>query len=81
MAFVDVVATDHGPDMPDERPNRGRFERLAAAYLQRRGFELLEANYRCRFGEADLIAQIVSMLIVGESRALLRHHLNALGTL
>ncbi|WP_303131562.1 YraN family protein [uncultured Olsenella sp.] len=33
-------------------------ERLAAAYLQRRGFELLEANYRCRFGEADLIAQI-----------------------
>ncbi len=33
-------------------------ERLAAAYLQRRGFELLEVNYRCRYGEADLIAQI-----------------------
>ena len=33
MVFVDVVAADHGPDMPDERPDRGRFERLAAAYL------------------------------------------------
>ena len=29
MVFVDVVADDRGPDMPEERPDRGRFERLA----------------------------------------------------
>lgn len=33
MVFVDVVVDDHGPDMPGERPDRGRFERLAAAHL------------------------------------------------
>ena len=31
-------------------------ERLAAEHLQRRGFEILERNYRTRWGELDLIA-------------------------
>lgn len=30
-------------------------ERLAATYLQQNGLKLLESNYRCRFGEIDLI--------------------------
>lgn len=30
-------------------------EKLAAAYLQQKGLKLLESNYRCRFGEIDLI--------------------------
>lgn len=30
-------------------------ERLAAIYLQQQGLTLLESNYRCRFGEIDLI--------------------------
>ena len=30
-------------------------EQLAAAYLQRQHLTLLERNYRCRFGEIDLI--------------------------
>ena len=32
-------------------------EALAAEYLRRRGYTLLAANYRSRFGEIDLIAQ------------------------
>ena len=32
-------------------------EAQAAAYLRRRGYELLAHSYRCRFGEIDLIAR------------------------
>lgn len=31
-------------------------ERIAANYLELRGFEILERNWRCRAGEADIIA-------------------------
>lgn len=34
-----------------------RGERLAAAELQRRGYVIQALNWRCRFGEVDLIAQ------------------------
>lgn len=37
---------------------RGRWgERLAADYLREKGFSILAANWRCRFGEIDLIAE------------------------
>lgn len=32
-------------------------EHLAAHYLQQHGLKLLQTNYRCRFGEIDLIMQ------------------------
>lgn len=32
-------------------------EALAADYLRRRGWEVLARQYRCRFGEVDLIAR------------------------
>ncbi|RLC57184.1 MAG: YraN family protein [Chloroflexi bacterium] len=32
-----------------------RFEGLARQYLSARGLKLMESNYRCRFGEIDLI--------------------------
>ena len=32
-------------------------EATAAAYLRRRGYEILACNFRSRFGEIDLIAQ------------------------
>lgn len=51
--------------------DRTALERLAAAYLA----EHLD------FEDAQIRFDVVSMLIVGESRALLRNHLNALGTL
>lgn len=31
-------------------------EDAAACYLQRRGFEIIDRNWRCRFGEADIVA-------------------------
>ena len=37
-------------------------EAQVAAYLRRRGYELLAANYRCRFGEIDLIAKRAGVL-------------------
>jgi len=30
-------------------------ERVAADYLRRKGLQLIEANYRCRWGEIDLV--------------------------
>lgn len=39
-------------------PNRGAWgEAQVAAYLRRRGWEIVAANYRCRFGEIDIIAR------------------------
>lgn len=32
-------------------------EQQAAQYLQQQGLKLLQSNYRCRFGEIDLIMQ------------------------
>jgi putative endonuclease len=32
-------------------------EQLAAQYLQQQGLRLLQMNYRCRYGEIDLILQ------------------------
>jgi putative endonuclease len=43
--------------MPGIRQLLGdRGERAAARFLRRRGFTIVERNYRCRFGEIDLIA-------------------------
>ena len=32
-------------------------ERLAADYLRKKGYSILAVNFRCRFGEIDVIAQ------------------------
>lgn len=47
-------------------------EKLAAIYLQRHGLKLLETNYRCRFGEIDLIMQDGREVVFVEVR--LRSH-------
>ncbi|MEO8441856.1 MAG: YraN family protein [Betaproteobacteria bacterium] len=43
-------------------------ENLAAAFLQRAGLTLVERNYRCRFGEIDLIAREGATLVFVEVR-------------
>ena len=43
-------------------------ENLAAAFLQRAGLILVERNYRCRFGEIDLIAREGTTLVFVEVR-------------
>lgn len=41
----------------DERRRRGdRGEAAVAAALERRGYRILERQYRCRWGEIDLVA-------------------------
>ena len=43
-------------------------EDLAAAYLQQRGLKLIARNYRCRFGEIDLIARDGATVVFVEVR-------------
>lgn len=43
-------------------------EQLAASYLQRQGLTLVETNYRCRFGEIDLILRDGPTLVFAEVR-------------
>ena len=43
-------------------------ENLAAAFLQRAGLQLVARNYRCRFGEIDLIARDGKTLVFVEVR-------------
>ena len=46
--------------MPYQIKNRRQLgsvmEQAAASFLEKRGYRILEKNYRCRFGEIDLIA-------------------------
>jgi putative endonuclease len=43
-------------------------ELIAAQYLQGQGLKLVEANYRCRFGEIDLIMRESDTLVFAEVR-------------
>ena len=49
---------------------RGReAERLARDHLQARGLQMLAANYRCRYGELDLVMRDGAVLVVVEVRS------------
>lgn len=39
----------------NKRSLGGEYEQLAGAYLVNKGYQILEYNFRCRFGEIDLI--------------------------
>jgi len=43
-------------------------EQLASDYLKKHGYRILEANYRCREGEIDLVAQHKDYLVFIEVR-------------
>ncbi len=43
-------------------------EQTAARFLQRQGLLLVQANYRCRFGEIDLILRDGDTLVFAEVR-------------
>lgn len=52
------------------RPRIGRdAERGAATFLERRNYRILETNYRCRYGEIDIIALDGETLVFVEVRA------------
>lgn len=54
--------------MPKERPDQERFERISAVYLAESEME----------GLTSIRYDIVSLLVTGSEKALLRHHKNAL---
>lgn len=54
--------------MSNQRQGR-RGEARALAYLQGRGLRLLEANYRCRSGEIDLVMRHGDATVFVEVRA------------
>lgn len=41
-------------------------EALAAEYLRGKGYRIIEKNFTCRYGEADLIAQDEDCLVFAE---------------
>lgn len=41
----------------NRRQTGGYYENQAAGYLRNKGYRILESNYRCPFGEIDLIAE------------------------
>ncbi|WP_347491584.1 YraN family protein [Desulfoscipio sp. XC116] len=44
-------------------------ENIAAAYLQKKGLQVIERNFRCRLGEIDIIARQGKYLVFVEVRA------------
>ncbi|MFN2617150.1 MAG: YraN family protein [Thermoleophilaceae bacterium] len=51
----------------DPRRRRGQLgERLARRHLSARGYELLDANFRTRFGELDIVARDRGCLVFCE---------------
>jgi putative endonuclease len=47
----------HAERLGDPRRRLGALgERLAGEHLERAGYELLERNFRCRYGELDIVA-------------------------
>lgn len=55
--------------MTDRITTGARGEELAADFLHAHGFELLDRNWRCRFGEIDLIAREGRALVCVEVRS------------
>ncbi len=56
---------------PGDRRRRGNAaEDLAARYLERQGFQILERNFTTRVGEIDLIAREGEVLVFVEVRSL-----------
>lgn len=65
---ITEVVQDGGDGFPEEKVDRAALERVAAAYLAQAAGS---ADYAVRF-------DFVSMLVLGGSRAFLRHHRNCL---
>ena len=54
----------------DNRKERGNAaEKIAQHYLQKKGMVLLHCNYRCRWGELDIVARDKDYLVFVEVRS------------
>ncbi len=64
---VTTSATNNRKKPDTARQGLGRTgERLAAEELSRRGYHILEKNFRCSYGEIDLVAEDAQDLIFVE---------------
>ena len=53
--------------MQENRRREGsRYEKIAGAYLEERGYEILQYNYRCKCGEIDIVARDGAYLVFCE---------------
>ena len=53
--------------MPSPRSRLGGLgERLAQRFLRSRGCRILDTNYRCRWGEVDIVAQFQDTILFVE---------------
>lgn len=50
----------------NNRETGSKYERLAGEYLEQKGYEILEYNYRCKTGEIDIIAKDGAYLVFCE---------------
>ena len=60
------MAGDTGRERKNNRETGSYYERLAGAYLEQEGYEILEYNYRCKTGEIDIIAREAGYLVFCE---------------
>jgi putative endonuclease len=52
-----------------DRKKKGEIgEQLAAGFLKKKGYRIIETNYRCRFGEIDIICRNKKCLVFVEVR-------------
>lgn len=52
--------------MNNKRSVGTKYERIAGEYLQAKGYQILEYNFRCRMGEIDIIAKDGECLVFCE---------------
>jgi len=52
-------------------------EKLARDFLKKRGYRIIETNYRCRYGEIDIIARHKGYLVFIEVRTKTNHNYGA----
>lgn len=52
--------------MANKRATGADYERKAAAFLESKGYEILEFNFHCRMGEIDIVAKDGEYLVFVE---------------
>lgn len=58
----------HATDDADARSTGARYEDIALAHLERAGLALVARNYRCRYGEIDLVMRDRDVIVFVEVR-------------
>lgn len=57
---------ESGQDRENKRKLGSRYEQMAADFLTKQGLTVIEKNYRCRYGEIDLIVRDGRYLVFTE---------------